>query len=65
MDAPECVTMEDNLPVIDYSRGGGNRAAIERCPTGAIVWYDPKEGILKGPAARKITRHSKRKAEAT
>ena len=56
MDAPQYVAMQGNLPVIDYSRGRVTSAAIERCPTGAIVWLDPKKGTVKGPAAQKIIR---------
>ena len=56
MDAPGLVEMKGNLPVIDYSKGPASKAAIERCPTGAIVWLDPKLGVVKGPAARKIVR---------
>ena len=58
MDAPGLVTMRDNLPVVDYSRAEGGREAIERCPTGAIVWVDAHEGVIKGAAAKKIIRHS-------
>jgi len=57
MDAPEFITMQGNLPVIDFSRGSPPAAAIERCPTGAIVWLDPRAGNLKGQGARKIIRH--------
>lgn len=57
MDAPNFITMQGNLPVIDYSRGSPTAAAIERCPTGAIVWLDPRAGSLKGHDARKIIRH--------
>ena len=32
------------------------RAAIERCPTGAIVWLEPEAGPAKGAAAKKIIR---------
>jgi len=56
VDAPGLVTMRDNLPVVDYSRPHATRKPIERCPTGAIVWIDPKAGPLKGLAARKIVR---------
>lgn len=56
MDAPGLVEMKGNLPVIDFSKGPASRAAIERCPTGAIVWLDPKAGIVKGESARKIFR---------
>lgn len=59
LDAPDgLISMRDNLPVIDYSRPQLNRTPIERCPTGAIVWFDEKEGVVKGAAARKIIRHS-------
>jgi Na+-translocating ferredoxin:NAD+ oxidoreductase RNF subunit RnfB len=58
MDAPDLVSMRDNLPVIDYSRTPAGREAIERCPTGAIVWMDEHRGAVKGTAAKKIIRHS-------
>jgi RnfABCDGE-type electron transport complex B subunit len=56
MDAPGLVEMKGNLPVIDFSRGPAAKTAIERCPTGAIVWLDPQTGIVKGQSARKIFR---------
>ncbi len=56
MDAPGLVEMKGNLPVIDYSKGSASKVAIERCPTGAIFWLDPKSGVVKGQAARKIVR---------
>ena len=49
--------MQDNLPVIDYSRPHATRVPIERCPTGAIVWIDEKGGVVKGAASRKVLRH--------
>ncbi len=59
VDAPNgLVTMRDNLPVVDYSRPHDTRQPIERCPTGAIVWIDEKQGVMKGAAAKKIIRHS-------
>jgi RnfABCDGE-type electron transport complex B subunit len=59
VDAPGgLITMQDNLPVVDYSRAHHNRTPIERCPTGAIVWIDATEGAIKGAAARKVLRHS-------
>lgn len=58
MDAPGVVAMQNNLPVVDYSRNHNRREAIERCPTGAIVWVDEQRGIVKGAAAKKIIRHS-------
>jgi len=57
MDAPAgLITMQNNLPVIDYRRNHATREPIQRCPTGAIVWIDPARGPLKGPAAKKIIR---------
>ena len=40
-DAPSgLLEMRNNLPVVDYSRNDlATRDIIERCPTGAIVWY--------------------------
>jgi hypothetical protein len=53
------VHIERNLAVVDYAKNGrATRAAIERCPTGAIVWIDPKAGALKGLEAKTITRRS-------
>lgn len=58
MDAPEgLIAIRDNLAVIDYSKNSlASRVPIERCPTGAIVWLDEKQGALKGREARKIVR---------
>jgi Na+-translocating ferredoxin:NAD+ oxidoreductase RNF subunit RnfB len=58
MDAPDLVTMVNNLPVVDYKRPQ-KHAAIERCPTGAIVWLDDGR-IERGPAAKKIIREQPR-----
>jgi Na+-translocating ferredoxin:NAD+ oxidoreductase RNF subunit RnfB len=59
MDAPAgLIRMQDNLPVVDYSRPHGSRQPIERCPTGAIVWIDDEAGVIKGAASKKIARHS-------
>jgi Na+-translocating ferredoxin:NAD+ oxidoreductase RNF subunit RnfB len=52
------IVMRDNLPVVDYSRPHSTRVPIERCPTGAIVWIDDRAGVIKGPASKKIVRHS-------
>ena len=60
MDAPGLIRMENNLPVVDYSRNHATRVPIQRCPTGAIVWLDPKAGPVKGPAAKKIIRQGAR-----
>jgi ferredoxin len=65
MDSDGVITMKNNLPVVDYSLGKQPKKAIERCPTGAIVWMDDKAGIVKGEAARKLHRRGVRKAEST
>jgi electron transport complex protein RnfB len=65
VDAPGVITMIDNLPVIDYSRHHDVREAIERCPTGSIVWYDGKIGPVKGRVARKVVRMSERRPTTT
>ena len=58
VDSPEgLIEIRDNLAVIDYSRNAlASRVAIERCPTGAIVWFDRKGGYEVGRDARKIIR---------
>jgi Na+-translocating ferredoxin:NAD+ oxidoreductase RNF subunit RnfB len=53
-DAPEQIRMADNLPVVDASRGNPPRAAIERCPTGAIVWIVAGRQQLGAAAARPL-----------
>ncbi len=60
MDAPDLIRMENNLPVVDYSRNHATQVPIQRCPTGAIVWLDPQAGPVKGPAAKKIIRQGAR-----
>lgn len=70
-DAPGVVTMGGNLPLIDYTslRAGDamatGLAAIERCPTGAIVWADALQGDIKGPASTRIIRQSARRETMT
>lgn len=57
-DAPAgLITMKENLPVIDYSRNEqANRACIERCPTGAIVWWTGNGRSEKGAASKTVVR---------
>ncbi len=57
-DAPEgLITIRDNLAEIDYAKNDlASRVAIERCPTGAIVWTDDQFHVHKGKKARKIVR---------
>ena len=59
MDSPEgLIAMKNNLATIDYTKNGlASQIAIERCPTGAIVWYDAKgKTVAKGRDAKKIIR---------
>ncbi len=42
--APDLITMRDNLPVIDYSRGDEAKPeAIFRCATRSIVWLEGEQ----------------------
>ena len=51
-DAPDWLSLEDNLPRLrPQASGRPPRAAIDRCPTGAIVWYENGQPQL-GAAAR-------------
>ncbi|MBI5329786.1 MAG: 4Fe-4S binding protein [Betaproteobacteria bacterium] len=54
--APGLIRLDNNLAVIDYANNTlASHTAIERCPTGAIVWLN--EGrIEKGREAKKIIR---------
>lgn len=58
MDAPEgLIKISNNLAQIDYSKNAlASRIAMERCPTGAIVWLDDKQGTQKGRDAKKLIR---------
>ncbi len=57
-DAPEgLIEIRDNLAVIDYAKNAlASRLAVERCPTGAIVWLDDLAGPQRGRDAKKIVR---------
>ncbi|MFP4147583.1 MAG: RnfABCDGE type electron transport complex subunit B [Halorhodospira sp.] len=57
-DAPEgLIRIENHLAVIDYSKNDlASPVAIERCPTGAIVWLEDGDEPRRGAGARKITR---------
>ncbi|MBF0264021.1 MAG: RnfABCDGE type electron transport complex subunit B [Gammaproteobacteria bacterium] len=56
LDAPEkLIEIKDNLAQIDYTKNVlASKVAIQRCPTGAIVWIE--KGIEKGSQAKKIIR---------
>ncbi len=54
--APGLIHLENNLAVIDYAaNGSASPRAIDRCPTGAIVWLEG-DRIIKGKSAKKIIR---------
>jgi Na+-translocating ferredoxin:NAD+ oxidoreductase RNF subunit RnfB len=64
-DAPGVVVMRDDLPVVDYAAGAAPRAAIERCPTGAIVWIGRDGRAEKGAAATRVVRREPRRDTPT
>jgi Na+-translocating ferredoxin:NAD+ oxidoreductase subunit B len=57
VDSPEgLIEIKNNLAVINYEKNHlASTVAIERCPTGAIVWLD-NEIAIKGSKAKKIVR---------
>jgi RnfABCDGE-type electron transport complex B subunit len=57
-DAPEgLIAIEQNLAVVDYTKNAlASPVAIERCPTGAIVWLDDRQGPVKGRDAKRVVR---------
>jgi Na+-translocating ferredoxin:NAD+ oxidoreductase subunit B len=59
-DAPAgLIQIVNNLAVIDYSRNAlATPVPIQRCPTGAIVWFENGKGPRRGPEAKRITRQS-------
>jgi ferredoxin len=65
LDAPGQIVMADNLPVVDPTRHAADDTAIQRCPTGAIVWYDEGGVPHKGAAAHPIIRQGSRAEAAT
>jgi Fe-S-cluster-containing hydrogenase component 2 len=65
-DAPGgLITMVNNLPVVDYNRNHDAKIAIERCPTGAIVWFDKDSGPVAGRAAHRTIRQGARRSTST
>jgi len=58
MDSPEgLIEIRDNLATIDYGKNDlASRVAIERCPTGAIVWVEKNGTVVRGRGARKVIR---------
>jgi Na+-translocating ferredoxin:NAD+ oxidoreductase subunit B len=59
-DAPGgLIQIVNNLAVVDYAKNTlATRTPIERCPTGAIVWFEKDKGPQRGLEAKKITRQS-------
>lgn len=56
--APGVIAMRANLPRINYELNElADERAIERCPTGAIVWLGNR-GAAKGAAAKPVVRKS-------
>ena len=56
LDAPGgLIAMENNLPIVDYTKDHNTRTPIERCPTGAIVWLDA-DGPARGREAARVLR---------
>lgn len=54
--APGLIRLDNNLAVIDYAFNPlASPVAIERCPTGAIVWLEGRQS-LSGREAKKIIR---------
>lgn len=59
LDAPGgLIKMENNLPVVDYTRNHNTQTPIQRCPTGAIVWIEKNGSIVKGRESKKVLRKS-------
>ncbi|MBF0237246.1 MAG: RnfABCDGE type electron transport complex subunit B [SAR324 cluster bacterium] len=60
LDADEgVIQIKNNLAVINYDMNRkASQKAIDRCPTGAIVWFNKPDQAVKGPKAKKIIRKS-------
>lgn len=63
MDAPDqLISMTNNLPLVkelkSITQNPSHKNAIQRCPTGAIVWIDERGDESKGAAAHNILRHT-------
>lgn len=57
-DSPEgLIEISHNLAVVDYAKNAlASKVAIERCPTGAIVWLDKDGAAIRGREAKKVVR---------
>ena len=66
MDAPGgLIEMAYNLPVIHHGAAAESKDAIQRCPTGAIVWWNADGEAEKGKDAKKIIRKGAREVGAS
>jgi Na+-translocating ferredoxin:NAD+ oxidoreductase subunit B len=55
--APGLMKLQNNLASIDYELNAkAQRQTIDRCPTGAIVWFETPDRPIKGHDAKKILR---------
>ncbi len=55
--APGLITLDGELASIRYELNAwATRGATERCPTGAIVWFESPNSAVKGATAKKILR---------
>jgi len=56
---PGVIRIERNLAVVDRSlQHRASMPAIQRCPTGAIVWLESGRPALKGIQAKQVIRHT-------
>ena len=55
---PGLMRLNGNLAAINYELNvWATRVPIERCPTGAIVWFDNPNHSVKGAVAKKVLRN--------
>lgn len=55
---PGLMKLNGNLAAINYELNvWATRVPIERCPTGAIVWFDNPNHSVKGAVAKKVLRN--------
>ena len=61
MDAQgDLITIQNNIPVINYDLDHNTKVPIQRCPTGSIVWLDHNSGVIKGKQSKKVIRKNDR-----
>ena len=66
MDAEDgLISMQNNLPVVDYTQNHNTTVPIQRCPTGAIVWLEPNGDVVKGRESKPVLRKGARPVAAT